>query len=109
MIELYFVLYRIPKIMSALARERNRSPVAWSLVTIGAWFGSEIAVFVAVGLIYGIVAVVNGWEIEDFPAAMQVLSYVLALGAAILSFTLLRGFLSRKPVELPMPPPPPKF
>jgi hypothetical protein len=109
MIELYFVLYRIPKIMSALARERNRSPVAWSLLTIAAWFGSEIFVFVTFGLVYGVVALLYGWSLDDFPAGLQVLSYILALGSAILSFTLLRGYLSRKPSELPTPPPPPNF
>ena len=109
MIELYFVLYRIPKIMSALARERNRSAVAWSLLTIVAWFGSEIIVFLLTGVTYGVIALVNGWELEAVPAGLQVISYVLALGAAFLSFTLLRRHLTHKPTELPMPPPPPNF
>ena len=95
--------------MSALARERNRSAVAWSLLTIVAWFGSEITVFLLIGVTYGVIAVVNGWEIEEVPAGLQVISYVLGLGAAILSFTLLRRHLTRRPTELPTPPPPPNF
>jgi hypothetical protein len=41
MLELYFVLYRIPKMMTQLARERHRSAVAWSLFGILAWIGAE--------------------------------------------------------------------
>ena len=43
-LELYFLLYRIPRLMSGLARERNRSALAWSLFGIGAWIGAEVGV-----------------------------------------------------------------
>jgi L-asparagine transporter-like permease len=44
MIEIYFLIFRIPKMMTQLARERNRSALAWSLIAIGAWIGSELFV-----------------------------------------------------------------
>jgi hypothetical protein len=54
MIELYFLIYRIPKIMSSLARERNRSPLAWSLIGIASWLGSELVVALGLGSMYGV-------------------------------------------------------
>ena len=53
MLELYFLIYRIPKMMTRLARERNRSALAWSLMGVGAWLGAELFVLFGAGLIYG--------------------------------------------------------
>ena len=52
MLELYFLIYRIPKMMTRLARERNRSALAWSLMGVGAWLGAELFVLFGAGLIY---------------------------------------------------------
>jgi len=111
MLELYFIFFRIPKIMSELARERQRSAVAWSILGIAAWLGAEIAVGLGVGIIYVIVTVVQGGKIEeDLPTGITVLSYVLALGAAIGSFLLVKKILSTRAIPQYDPPPlPPKF
>jgi hypothetical protein len=106
MFELYFVFYAIPKTMSQLARERQRSPVAWSLIGIGAWLGAEIIVAGGIGLAYGIWSMLSE-EPEEFPTGLQLLTYVLALGAAILSFVLVKRFLTSRPKPLLAPPPPP--
>ncbi len=110
MIELYFLIYRIPKIMSALARERNRNAVAWSLIGIGSWLGAEIIVGLALGIGYGICSVVFGWPQEP-PTGFVLLSYVVVLGAAIGGVTIARHILASKPTHdsVMLPPPPPRF
>ena len=109
MLELYFVLYRIPKIMSELARERQRSALTWSLIGIFAWLGAELFVAFGVGLIYGIAALALEWP-EEPPTELTLLTYVVALGAAIGSFFLVKKILSTRPKsEFLQPPPPPAF
>jgi hypothetical protein len=110
MIELYFLFYRIPKMMTHLARERNRSALAWSLIGMGAWIGAEFAVAITLGLLYGFAGLFLEWP-DEIPVGLRLLTYILALGAAILSITLVKRFLSSKPFEqsLPLPPPPPSF
>ena len=110
MIELYFLVYRIPQMMTRLARERNRSALAWSLIGIGAWVGAEFAVALGIGLIYGLTAFFMGWR-EEIPVGLRLLTYILALGAAILSVTLVKRILSSKDTNqtLPLPPAPPSF
>ena len=110
MIELYFLIYRIPKIMSSLARERNRSPLAWSLIGIASWLGSELVVALGLGSMYGVGMVLWGWP-EEIPAGFRLFVYVAALAAAIGGLTIARRILSAKPRDdfFPPPPPPPRF
>jgi hypothetical protein len=110
MLELYFVFYRIPKIMSELARERQRSALAWSLLGIFAWLGAELFIAFGVGLSYGIAAFALGWQ-EDPSTGLTILTYVLALGAAIGSFFLVKKILTSRPKPgfAQPPPPPPSF
>jgi hypothetical protein len=113
MLELYFILYRIPKMMSQLARERNRSAVKWSLLGIAAWIGGELLVGLGFGVVYGVGIIFLGWP-EEMSTGANVLLYVAALAAAIGSFTLLRRYLQSKSPDhfdsgnkLLTPPPPP--
>jgi uncharacterized membrane protein len=109
-IELYFLLYRIPQMMTRLARERNRSALTWSLIGIAAWVGAEFAVALGIGLIYGLTAFFMGWP-DEVPVGLRLLTYILALVAAILSVTLVKRILSSKDTNqtLPLPPAPPSF
>ena len=108
MLELYFIFYWLPRKMTQLARERNRSALAWSVLGIGAWIGAELAVFVSFGIIHGLGMELWGWD-EPSPAA-QFVAYLLALGAAILSVTVVFRILKAKPRhDFPTPPPPPQF
>jgi hypothetical protein len=111
MLELYFIFYRIPKMMSQLARERQRSAVAWSLIGIGAWLGAEIAVIFGIGIAYGIYSMVTEGDIvEEFPPVLRAVTYLLGLGAAIGSFLLAKRLLtSRRRPDFQPPPPPPTF
>jgi hypothetical protein len=110
MLELYFLFYRIPKMMSRLARERNRSPVAWSLIGIAAWVGAEFVVGVGLGVAYGIGSAIWGWP-ENIPPGFTLIAYVASLAAAIGGVTLARRILSAKSADtsFPLPPPPPRF
>jgi len=108
MLELYFIFYRIPKMMSQLARERQRNPIAWSLIGIGAWLGAEILVIFGIGVTYAIVSLITEGEVsEEFPPMLRLLSYVLALAAALGGFLLTKRFLTSRPRPAFDPPPPP--
>ncbi len=109
-LELYFIFYRVPKMMTRLARERNRSALRWSLLGMGAWIGAEFFVAFAFALIYEIGAVLLDWPRPE-PVGLRVLSYFLALVAALGSTTIVSRILMSKPKEdfFPAPPPPPKF
>jgi Kef-type K+ transport system membrane component KefB len=109
-LELYFIFYRVPKMMTRLARERNRSALRWSLLGMGAWIGAEFFVAIAFALIYEIGAAVLDWPRPE-PVGLRVLSYFLALVAALGSTTIVSRVLMSKSKEqsFPVPPPPPKF
>lgn len=109
MLELYFVLYRIPKMMSQLARERGRSPVAWSFIGIGAWIGAELAVSVTVVLVY---AILVGFDdsADGIPPGVSGVAYVVSLVGAIIAVSLVRRVLRSQPQhDFELPPPPPTF
>lgn len=110
MLELYFLLYRIPKMMTRLARERNRSAIAWSLIGIGSWIGAELVVGFTAGLIYAIGVELWGWPSQS--AGFNLLVYVIALAGALVSVTIVSRILTRQPRTesfLPPPPPPQEF
>jgi hypothetical protein len=111
MIELYFLIYRIPKMMTELARERHRSALAWSLIGIFSWLGAEFVVLFTFGAIYELGKIFWGWP-EKEPAGLRFLLYVVALAAAVGGFTLARRILySKSGEDQPhiSPPPPPRF
>lgn len=107
MLELFFVFYWLPKRMTQLARERKRSAVAWSVIAIASWIGSEVGVFALAGIVYALGFELWGWE--EPSAGAQLLIYFLALGTAILSVTIVMRILRSKPRQdaFPAPPPPP--
>lgn len=108
MLELYFIFYRVPKMMTRLAREQGRSALGWSLLGIATWIGVEILVTFAAGIIYGLGAILLGWP-RVMPPGAKLTAYILALVTAIGSVTILSRILSRKPKELVSPPLPPDF
>jgi len=110
MLELYFLLYRIPKMMSQAARERHRSALVWSLIGIGVWLFTELFVAVALGFGYAIAAVALNWP-EKLSAGFRFLTYIVSLVAALISVSLVRRqLLATPPANLyNSPPPPPTF
>ena len=109
MLELYFIFYRIPKMMTRLARDRKRSAVAWTALAIVAWIGAEVIVGISVGFIHGIGVALWGWPSQS--SGLNILTYVLALVAALVSVTVASRILASRPLggEFPPPPPPPEF
>jgi hypothetical protein len=98
LLELYFIFYLIPKMMSAPARERNRSALKWSLPGIAARIGGELFVGLGFGLIYGLGIIFPGWP-EEMSTGWTLLLYVAALAAAIGAFTLVRRILRGKSAD----------
>lgn len=109
MLELYFLFYRIPKMMTRLARERNRSAVTWSLMGIGAWIGAELFVGLGMGILHGVGITLWGWPLHW--QAYSIVTYILALVGALISVTIVSRILSNKTAHesFPVPPPPPDF
>ena len=110
MLELYFLIYRIPKMMTRLARERNRSAIAWSLMGVGAWIAAELVVGFTAGLIYAIGVEFWGWPSQS--TGFNLLVYLIALAGALGSVTIVSRILTRQPrgeLFLPPPPPPQEF
>ncbi|SRR5258708_39109795 len=109
MLELYFLIYRIPKMMTRLARERNRSALGWSLIGAGAWIAAEITVGFAVGLLHAVGILLWGWPRQS--PGLSILTYILALSAALISVTIVSRILTHRPREqtVRLPPPPPDF
>ena len=110
MLELYFIFYRVPKMMTRLAREQGRSALLWSLAGIGMWIGAEVVVFLVSGFIYGIGAAAFGWPVP-ISAGVKLFTYILALAAALGSVTILSRILAGKARRdyFTSPPPPPDF
>jgi ABC-type amino acid transport system permease subunit len=108
MIELFFIVYRLPQIMSQLARERNRSRVGWSFAAIAAWIGTEFLVIFVYSFIYEVGVERWGWP-ERQPGGVLFLVYALALIAAMVGADIVRRVLHSIPVSQPHPPPPPQF
>jgi hypothetical protein len=110
MLELYFIFYRIPKLMTRLARERNRNAVGWSLLGVATWIAAEVIVVFGAGMIYGIGILLFDWP-EPIPSGVKLVVYILALATAIFSITMLSRVLVKPPKQkwFPSPPPPPDF
>lgn len=111
MVEVYFLLYRIPRMMTRVAREQHRSALAWTLIGIATWLGTEIAALLLIRLIYGFVALFLDWS-PRVPVGLRLLNYIIAVSAAIISLLLVKKYLvstSRHRSYLSHPPLPPQF
>src|SRR5689334_7770128 len=83
MLELIFFFIVIPRRMSRLARERNRSALMWTLATMGVWLVTEFVVsLVGVVLIFVSSA---AFGVPKDPETMSELAYMPALVAALVS------------------------
>ena len=81
MLELIFLFIVIPRRMSRLARERNRSALKWSLATMGVWVGVEFVVsFLLVILIFFSSA---AFGVPENPETVSELAYIPALISAL--------------------------
>jgi hypothetical protein len=108
-VELYFLAYRIPRLMTQLARARRRSALAWSLLAIGVWLTAEFGIYLAFGIIYGLGIAIWGWP--ERPPGFTILIYIFALAAGAMSATMVERVLRSRPMDRAAfePPPPPDF
>ncbi len=63
MLELFFVIFIIPRRVKALAKVRGESSLKWSLLAIVAWFGAEIVVVIVITIILVTVSAATGKKI----------------------------------------------
>ena len=108
MVELFFILYYIPKTMTRLARARKRSAVGWSLIGIGAWLAGKLVVLLTFISIYALGIALWGWT-ENFSAGLWLFVYVTAMATAGGGLILAERKLDSQPKLYPLPPPPPEF
>jgi hypothetical protein len=97
MLELIFLLIVIPRRMTRLARERNRSGLKWSLAAIGVWLGVEIVVGIVLELLIVLSSYLFGTPEE--PEKVLGVAYFLALVAALISGEFMIRRLRAKPVR----------
>jgi hypothetical protein len=110
MIELYFILYRLPRMMTRLVRERNRSALAWSLAAISAWIGTELFVAMALNTLYYTGVLLLDLPLQRSPL-FSIAVYGVSLVSAIVAVSLVRRALYQRTETryIPLPPPPPRF
>jgi hypothetical protein len=95
MLELIFLFIVIPRRMSRLARERNRSALKWSLAAIGVWLGAEVGVTSL--LVFLIFFSSSAWGVPEDPEAASTVAYAPALIAALVSAEYMIRRLRAKP------------
>jgi hypothetical protein len=108
MVELYFLFYRIPRMMSRLARERHLSAWKWSLLGMAAWIGGEFFVLFVMALIFGFLRLMFGWG-DELGTGFRFIAYLLSLLGAITAVTLVQRILTAKTTPWSNVPPPPSF
>src|SRR5215467_2210845 len=96
MLELVFLFFIVPRRMTRLARERNRSALKWSLAAIGVWLAVEIVVTLAVGLLVFVSSFAFGYP--KHPESLSPIAYIPALIAALISAEFMTRLLRSKPV-----------
>ncbi len=97
MLELIFLLIVIPKRMTRLARERNRSALKWSLAAIGVWVGTEVVVIFGLGLL--VFLSWYFWRTPRDPQKVTEMMYIPGLIAALISAEfMIRRLRARPPL-----------
>lgn len=98
MIELLFLIFFLPRRMRLLARERDLSPLKWTLAAVGAWLGVECLIIFAWVLIFTISSSLWGWPEDPEKSPLTYLVYFLALVGGMIAADLVRRRLTAKPV-----------
>lgn len=99
MLEIYFLLFYIPRKVRSLTKERGQSALMWSLMAIGAWVVAEVGVLVVAVLL----AVLSPALLESglFLFLLYVITFLAAAGAASLVIRKLRQMPVRQGIEAP--------
>ena len=78
--------------IAPIARKRNRSAVGWTMIAIAAWLVTEFLVALLIGLSYLFVALFLDLPLR-IPIPLRIVSYFVALGAALVSVFVVRRYL----------------
>ena len=84
--------------MRILARERDLSPLKWTLAAVGAWLGVECLIIFAWVLISTISSSLWGWPEDPEKSPLTYLVYFLALVGGMVAADIVRRHLTAKPV-----------
>jgi len=95
MIELAFLLVVLPRRMTRLARERNRSKLACCFAASGAWIAAELIVAFGITFTAFFSSTVWGWP--KSPESITVLAYFPALAAGLIAAQLVKKRLESLP------------
>ena len=98
MIELLFLIFFLPKRMSILARERDLSPLKWTLVAVGAWLGVECLIIFAGVVMSTAGSLLWGWPEEPEKSPLTLFVYFLGLIGGMIAADLVRRRLAAKPI-----------
>ena len=98
MIELLFLIFFLPKRMRILARERDLSPLKWTLAAVGAWLGVECVIILAWVVVSTISSAVWGWPEDPEKSSLKYLAYFLGLVGGMVAADLVRRRLTSKPI-----------
>ena len=95
MLELAFLFYFLPKRMTRLARERQRSALAWSAAASAAWIGAEIVVATAIMQAAFSTAGLWGWPRDT--ESLMVVAYMPGLLAGLVASEVVKRYLVSRP------------
>jgi hypothetical protein len=84
--------------MRILARERDLSPLKWTLAAVGAWLGVECVVIFAWVVVSSISSALWGWPEDPEKSPVTYLIYLIALGGGMVAADLVRRRLTAKPI-----------
>lgn len=105
-IDLAFILIIIPWRMIPLAKSRGLSPMAWTLVAIGAWIATSLVVAITYAFVQSFGALNLGWSVDTLRKGM-LLARLIGILCSFMVYELLRRRLVSKPFASPSLPPPP--
>lgn len=91
------------------AKENGRSGVLWAIAGAATFIGTQLLVYMAVGIILGLGVAVRGWSetlYDDFAVPIAIIAIIASFGA---SWLLLRYLDKPSAEENFVPPPPPDF
>ena len=95
MLELAFLFYFLPRRMTRLARERQRSALAWTIAASAAWIGAEIVVGIAIMTMAFVSAGLWGWPKDT--EGVTFVAYLPGLLAGLVAAEIVKRYLSSRP------------
>jgi hypothetical protein len=97
-IELLFLIFFLPKRIRILARERDLSPLKWTLAAVGAWLGVECVIIFAWVMVSSISSALWGRPEDPEKSPLTYLIYFIALVGGMVAADLVRRRLTAKPI-----------